>query len=192
MNNYFKTLTNKEDPYEINTELKVRKLLEQNSHYTYEYSKNDDKYGYDIEVIKYFLNNGYRKETIGYIEVEVSYTWINDWPKYWKSYSFMKRKVYEYDGFNNVFIDRLKQNVNKTLYVVFNNQFTDCYCSSMSEISQFGTESNNKTQYNRTDQCLRTSLNDSRVIRGLDNCIKHINKVLENREIFYIQNETTL
>ena len=132
-----------DESFEIDDELRIRQLLDYNTSYLYIFDKSDDKYGYDIESYKYtvFPSGDYRKDFLGYIEVERSKQWNTfDIPNNWYCISFLKRKVYEYDWSNNHFTDKAKF-YNQTFYLKFNKDLTNCFTQSMEYIFTNGKDS---------------------------------------------------
>lgn len=175
-----KLLIERENPYAIDVELEIRKIFERETNYIYEFQKNENPYDYDITVFKYYINGAnWWKKIIAYIELEVSEHWINDYPKYWKTYSFLKRKIYEWD---NGFSGEKKCNADKTIYIIFNKQLNDAICCDIETISKFQEEYINITGSERKDTFLRTSLDDPRITRGIRNCIERIKYFIKQKE----------
>lgn len=180
MNYFEQLLIDRKNPYEIDLELVIRKVLETNiTDYTFEFQKNDDPYSYDIKCYKYYIREGgdYNKELIAYVEVEISEHWKDEWPSYWKTYSFLARKVLEYE--NGKFIeDKLKEGAEKTIYLIFNKNCTDCFCCEIKIIKNFNFEHVPVTGNYYSDCFLRTSLYEKRVIRGVENSMRYIERYL--------------
>jgi len=176
-------LISRSNPFEINLELEIRKLFERNTDYRYEIRKNDDKFGYDLQIYRYFINGGdWVRKDIAYIELEVSEKWVDEYPKYWKDYSFLARKVYKYE--NGSFINELKQNAEKTIYVIFNKNITDCICRDIKTISTFETKSRGVMNNTYHDTYLTINYQNSKIIRGIDNmlgyCNSYFNEICES------------
>ena len=71
-------LISRSNPFEINLELEIRKLFERNTDYRYEIRKNDDKFGYDLQIYRYFINGGdWVRKDIAYIEALENYILLN-------------------------------------------------------------------------------------------------------------------
>jgi hypothetical protein len=171
-------LEDRENPYEINLELKIRKMLEEKTDYTFELQKNSDPYGYDLEVFKYYIDGAdWQKKSICFIEIEISETWKNDYPSNWRWYSFLSRKIL--DDYSNG--DNIKINAEKTIYIIFNKLLTDSICLDMMSISKFDLQHQKITGVERNDYYLRVPVNDKRVIRGLKNSMNYIWKYINKK-----------
>jgi len=181
-----KLLIDRTNPYAIDVELEIRKILEKGTDYTYEFQKNENHYDYDISVFKYYIDGAnWEKKLIAYIELEVSESWENEFPYYWKTYSFLKRKVYKWDYGDNNFTNELKDNADKTIYIIFNKSLSDSYCSDIETISTFHEEilsNGGKTGDSRKDTYLREPLTSERVTKGIENCIEKIKFFIKNKE----------
>ena len=179
---YFKThLPDRDNTYEIDLELQARKLIQSKLHHTFELQKNEDKYGYDLSVFRYYQDGGeHTKKMIGFIEVEVSNSWKDKYPGYWSTYSFLARKVFQFDWNDNEFFANLKNDAEKTIYIIFNGELTDSCCCDITTISQFKKVNCDVTGKFRNDSFLRTDLQDPNVIRGLDECFDYINEFMLN------------
>lgn len=178
---YFRRLLkDRKNPYQIDLELIIRKILEKNiSDYTFEFQKNDDPYGYDIESYKYYIWEGgkYHKELIAYIEVEISEKWKDEWLSYWKVYSFVARKILVFkDG--EFIKDKLKEGAEKTIYLIFNKSFTDCFCCEIKIIKNFEFKHVPLTGNYYNDCFLRIGLSDERVVRGIEDSMEYIERFL--------------
>lgn len=183
MSYFEKLLQERISPYEIDVELEVRKLLEKNTDYTFEFQKNDNKYEYDISVFKYYITGSdYTKKAIAYIEVEVSETWKTNYPEYWKTYSFLKRKVFKYSNEYQCFLTELKENAENTIYIIFNKTLTNAICCDMITISNFNNMRCIVTGNKRQDEFLREPLNSLFVIKGLNDCFKIINEFIKSKQ----------
>lgn len=178
MTYFSELLKDRNNPYEIDLELSVRKIFEKNTDYTYEFQKNIDPYGYDISVFKYDINGAdWAKRHICYVEVEISETWIDVYPKNWMKYSFLARKVYK-DIENSVLKDEHK----KTCYVIFNKTLTDSICQSIETISTFNLEYQEISGKKRNDYYLRTYIGNQIVCRGVKNSLNFIYKFIKDKE----------
>lgn len=168
-----------QNSYEITGELKLRKVIESNTDYSLEFCKNDDKYGYDLICKKLVVNGDHwRRDIVGYVELEISDNWIDSYPAYWKTYSFLARKAFYWDYNSNEFYsDRLKNaDTNRTIYVISNKSMTDMVVAKMTDVAQgemvvngYDSESERKKTF------LRFDLKDTRIIRGLENTMQFIN-----------------
>lgn len=179
-------LKDRNNPYEINLELWIRKLFENKTDYTFEFQKNEDKYGYDLSVYKYYLSGGdYEKILIAFIEIEVSENWENEYPQYWRDYSFLKRKVYKYDFYEDIFMNEVKDNSDKTIYIIFNKAITDSICRDMIFIKDLKSKERKLTNSNRNNWFLTTTKNDVNIIRGLNKCLNYSYKFIMEKDIEY-------
>jgi len=175
-------LKDRDNPYEIDLELKVRKIFENNTDYHFEIQKNDNEFGVDLIVFKYDIEkNKYKKRKVAFIEVEVSENWVNEYPVYWRTYSFLKRKVFEFDNYKNVFTDNLKKDYYKTIYIIFNKSFSDCICQSMSYISSLNSVRISAGDNERSRWMLRTGLNDQNIKRGIDEVFEFCDEFIQLR-----------
>lgn len=166
--------------FDIKSELIMRKLLENNTDWDIEFNENyENPYDYDLQYYRHVKDDsscGYKKELIGYIEVE-RYS-RNDWvcgdlPAKWYEVSFLKRKIFKYNHVGASWTNEPKDNHDLTIYLKVNNDYTDCFCTPVETLVLFGEESK------RSDG----SYNDSFVILprdsvyltiGIDECIRMI------------------
>ena len=179
---YFEDLLkDRKNPHEIDSELIIRKMLENNTNYSYEFQKNG-QYDYDIGVYKYYINAGnYEKVNICFIEVELSEAWKTNYPNFWHNYSFLRRKVNVFDRQTNRFTDELKPNAEKTLYIIFNKTMTDAAAIQIKDIpsvcySKFQNVTGTGSIYDNT--FWRTPLTSNHVTRGLENTFQLIRKFI--------------
>lgn len=125
-------------PYNIELELKIRKLLEELLSDDYEMHRNEDPYAWDIVCYKYKINgDSFIREELGFIEVEVSKKWSSTWPGDWKTYSYLRRKVEENDPFNNspdTWKGAPAKNAHKTIYLKCSLDMSDCHAALVSDI----------------------------------------------------------
>lgn len=126
MDYFAELLKDRVNPYEIDSELMVRKWLEKHTDYHFEFCKNEDRYGFDIICNKYEINGGnWEKRQIGFIEVELSTKWDEfNYPSNWRNHSFLARKVYKFE--NGEFTSELKDGCDRMVYVIFNKPMTNC------------------------------------------------------------------
>jgi len=168
--------------FDIPDELKIRKKLEQILNYTIELQKNDDKYGYDISCYRYDTKTN-KKCLIGYIELEVSDTWIDVYPDFWKYHSFLARKVFKFDWNKNEFTDELQDNYANTIYLIMNQSMTDMICQSIKNISKLNFRYCNVKDRYYNDCYLRIRKKNKKIICGEDNCSKFIQQFFEEQKI---------
>lgn len=171
------------ESYNIKDELQIRKILETHTKYNYIFDKNTDKYGYDIKSYRYTIsdNGDYYKDFLGFIEIERSLRWKTfDIPSNWHHISFLKRKIFQADKENRCFLTTPKFN-EKTFYLKFNRDLTNCFIQSMNYIIKHGQESprngKNKKLSWYYDNYLELDLDE--VIYGIVNCLKFIEEHFE-------------
>lgn len=165
--------------YEITDELKIRKILENNTDHKWIFDKNDNKYEYDLKAWKYniYEDGKYEKIFKGYIEIEVGNGWEEDWPDWYKYVSFLKRKIYNFDWDRNEWTNT-KENIDKTFYLKFNNKRTDCLCLLIDDILIYGNPSKRDREHDKYRQSfIEVEIKD--VIWGIKNCIEYINHKLK-------------
>lgn len=175
-----KLLPDRKNTYEIDAELAVRKILEKGTSYLTEIHRNDEPYDYDLVYYMYNTDkNPFEKRMGGYIEVEVSEHWKDEFPSYWKTFSFLKRKVYEYDYDKHSFTEDLKKNGERTIYLILNKKLTDgCACDIVT-ISTFEEKKQHVTGDDRLDTFLRAPLDSKDVSFGLHDCLVFIRAFFE-------------
>lgn len=177
--------------YNIDNELKIRKKLENMLNYDIELQKTDDKYSWDISCFRYNTKTN-KKTLIGYIELEQSDTWIDEYPYFWKYHSFLARKIFKFDWNNNIFLlNELKNDWGKTIYLIVNKNLTDMFCQSIKTISTFHFKydkpnpNNNKIPNDRYyNNCyLRINKKNKTVICGENDCKNFIKSMFEKQRI---------
>jgi hypothetical protein len=173
--------------YEFKAELKIRKLLERNTDWQFEATKND-QYSYDLKITQW--SDSPRKpadnNVVGYVELERARrdrpeSWVTgSIPDSWVFYSFLKRKVYEYDHNSGVWQD-LKSDHDRTVYLKFNHALDNCFAAPVSVIYHDGTETKHSDgSYN--DTYLALDLNHETVRVGIDECVSFIQSYLNDRK----------
>jgi len=167
--------------FEITEELQVRKILEYNTNYEWVFNKNNNKYEYDLKAWKYNIYKDGRYEPIfkGYIEIEIGRGWNEfDWPNHkYQVVSFLKRKIYNFDWNTNEWKDT-KNYIDKTFYLKFNNDKTNCLCLLIDDIIIYGRPSNRDQEHDKYKQSfIEVDIKD--VIWGIKNCIDYINDKLQ-------------
>jgi len=166
--------------YDIDSELKARKIIEKHSDYHYVFDKNEDKYGFDLAVFKYKINKGeFKKNKIGYVEIERAVGWKTfGIPKNWYCVSFLKRKLYNYN-FKEGTWGNPKSDSHKTIYLKFNHPMSNCFCHNMIYIIRNGKNSernDNKNSYNNSFIELEKEL----VYWGIKNCVNYVVQYLSH------------
>ena len=173
----------RKSPFEIDTELRVRKILESVTDHRFEFIKNNNPFGYDLVANKYTQTDSlWKVEPIAFIEIEVSSVWVDSYPSNWKTYSFLKRKVYKFDYHSKQYTDELKPYANNTIYFLLNKTMSDSICARISDIAKMPTIVGKETGNLRQDSYLRIDLDYKQnfIKRGLENCIDAIKKYLSS------------
>lgn len=169
----------RKNPYEFNSELFIRKELEKVTGKQIQITRNEDLYEYDLEVFGWFEDQ--KKRLLGFVEVECSSpdTWNNYYPKFWKEYSYLKRKVFTFE--NGSFTTNLRENFDKTVYLKLNNPQNDAHCNSIKEISLMMDSKRSNGTRKGSYLGVPVSGNDSKVHRGLTNSLNYIVRFMETR-----------
>ena len=168
--------------FDIDNELRIRKKLESMLKYDIELQKNDDKYSFDFCVFRYNTKTN-NKYLLGFIEVETSDTWIDEWPSFWKYHSFLARKVFKFDYLNKRFTKTLKDEWMRTIYLIVNHNLTDMFCQSLKVISTFKLQYSNVKNNEYNDYYLRINKNNKKIIHGDLNCKEFIKEFFESQKI---------
>lgn len=168
--------------YDIDEELKIRKKLETMLNYDIELQKTDNKYSWDISCYGYDSKQIY-KSLIGFIELEVSDTWIDVYPSFWKYHSFLARKVFKFDRENNKFTNELKDDWGRTIYLITNKELTDMICQSIKVISTLNFSYCNVKNRYYNDCYLRVRKNNKKIVCGEDKCKGFIKDFFEKQKI---------
>jgi len=160
------------ESFDIEPELIVSKIINERSEVIYTNKNTLDPYGYDLNCFNKINNN-----FVGYVEVERSkHKILGRKGTNWK-HSFLMRKILVYN--ENQYHDQiLKDNADKTIYIKFNKNYglDDCICCCIEDITFFDSEWQRKTGDVRKDLVFRTSQYNSKVAKGIDNCIIYIDK----------------
>lgn len=164
--------------YDIPDELKVRKKIETMLNYDIELQKNDNIYDWDMKLFRYNVKTN-KKTPIGYIELEISDNWVDNYPSYWKYYSFLARKVFRYDWNQNQFTRELKENWKNTVYLISNHEMSDMICQSIEALSKLYFYHKEVTGRYYNDCFLRVRRGSKKIIRGVDNCSLFIKDFFE-------------
>ena len=173
--------------YEIQSELIVRKFLEQGTSYKFEFRKNDDKYGVDLVCLVYDIQGSeWNRREVGSVEVELSTTWHDEYPKHWKTYSFLARKLFEYDARSKQFdFSKPKICCNDMVYVISNKSLTDWIAIDASMIMEnkhlWIPDRSHVTGSSRHDWFIRFPLHASCVARGQSEVLALVKNVFNGR-----------
>jgi hypothetical protein len=126
------------DGYGIQSELQVRKILERETDWKYEFTKND-KYDVDMQLFDWGEPpcDADSRSLTGYVEIEVA-SESSDWqtgeiPEYWPHVSFLKRKVRCWDNLRRSW-GGLQQKARQTMYLKFNHELDNCFVAPVVRI----------------------------------------------------------
>jgi hypothetical protein len=173
------------DNFDIDDELKIRKKIESMLNYDIELQKTDDKYFWDISCFRYNTKTN-QKTLLGYIELEHSDTWVDEYPSFWKYHSFLARKVFKFDWDKNEFLrnpPQLKDEWARTIYLIVNKNLTDMICQSINTISNLNFEYCNVKDNYYNDCYLRINKKNKTIICGENKCKKFIKDYFEIQRI---------
>lgn len=170
--------------FDITGELKIRKILEINTDYKFEFIRNEDKYGNDIKIFEYIVTgNEWDKKFLGFVEVEKGMSWKTiELPDFYYCVSFLKRKLFKFhygthpESDPDEFTKMPVENYDKTIYLKFNADYTNCFCQMKNFIIDNGKESYrnglNKNISKRKDEYWELKKED--VVWGIKNCCDFI------------------
>lgn len=173
--------------YDIENEIRLRKELEKRTNELTEISKNSNQYGYDLVYYLWRRKDGeMEKIPYGYVELE-QYEgdgWENrGLPEHWIFYSFLKRKVYKYDWNNERWLDELKNNARRAIYLKFNDKFSNCFAASMNTIARDGFLIEYRGEPSSYKQAfLGLAFSNSEVHRGWKNVIPFIARFMKTQQ----------
>lgn len=183
MSRYSETIAaycpDRQSSYDVTAELKVRKMLEKHTGWTFEFTRTTDIYQTDITCLRYTIGAGWSRDIAGFIEVEESAQWHDGiYPPHWKFYSYLKRKVFAYNHNTRHFEQSPVENADKTFYLKVARDLSDCHCSLMSDIYEHAFQSVDarnglgSDEYNRV--MLRFNMDSPYVRRGWEHSIAAI------------------
>lgn len=160
--------------YDIEPELRVRKILEQHTEWPIVVKRNDDKYDTDLEVYQWaHQNEEWQRNLIGYVEVEQADKWYGkQYPDNWVYLTFLERKVRNWDRMNQRF-DGLVNGGEKTVYLKFNQEFTNCFAATVEDIYQNGGRTK-RSDGSRQGSTLALDFDHEAVHTGIDDCANFI------------------
>lgn len=126
------------DDYGIQSELKVRGILEERTDWYFEFTKND-KYQVDMQLYDWGEPpvDADSRSFVGYIEVEVA-SEKSDWqtgdiPEYWNEISFLKRKIRTWDYTHGRW-GSIRPKARETLYLKFNHELDNCFVAPVERV----------------------------------------------------------
>lgn len=130
--------------YDIESELRVRKILEQKTDWQFEFTKNS-KYAPDLQLHDWgdHPDSPEDRDLTGYIEIEVTNA-ESDWqtgsiPESWTTINFLKRKVREFD-YHTQRWGELKKTARQTVYLKFNHGLDNCFAAPVERVYYDGHE----------------------------------------------------
>lgn len=135
--------------YNIEKELLIVQKLNHLCENEYVFFNKDSQNKYDIDIeTNVWINDkdsqsGFKPfKNLIKIEVENKPDWNEySFPNYYNEGSFLKRKLFEYDFRQNCWTNQIKKDCCKTIYLIHNNSFSNCFFMPMWEIIQNGKES---------------------------------------------------
>jgi len=173
--------------YEIKDELQIRKVLEAQTDWQFEFTKND-KFAYDLKIRQWSdePQSNEDRDVIGYVELERSRadkdkSWITgDVPGGWYYLSFLQRKVRKFDYQTRRWCG-LKDGYDRTVYLKFNHALDNCFAAPIPAIHRDGerTKRSDGTPEN-TYLALDQDHNEVRV--GPAECVEFIEQYLSRKE----------
>jgi len=173
--------------YDIEDEIRLRKELEKKTGELTEISKNPDQYGYDLVYYLWRRVDGEMKK-IPYGFVELEQYEGDGWegenlPENWTCYSFLKRKIYKYNWNDEKWLDDLKDNAERAVYLKVNSGFSDCFATSMSTIARNGFPIENRGDISSYKQAfLGLSLSNPNIYRGWKEVISFIDQFMKTQQ----------
>ena len=185
-----------EQSYEIIDELQIRKKVELETDWSYEFTKGGT-YKYDLEIHRWPDDASAQedRELFGFLELEradhqQNKSWVTgDIPDNWSFLSFLQRKVYiweedcaRYDngsrvgGFSR---QTLKPEYRRALYLKFNHAMDNCFIAQIPAIVKDGRETpwTDGTRYN---SYLSLSKDHPQIAIGIDECVSFLLEYLNS------------
>ena len=176
---YFRELTGKQNPYDKEKEYYVRKIIEKNTNPLLITEPNKDSFGYDTRILRIDPKTNNRW-TVGFVEIEISESWVNGWKEYWKFRRFVARKVVKWEN-GTFYFNQYKHGGINTLYLRWNKSLTDCYCCPIFTIMTFPHKNFKISGCYKHDVLFYVEKNNSKVVNGIKNCMKFIDKYFMER-----------
>jgi hypothetical protein len=173
--------------YEIQDELKIRKILENHTDWQFEFTKND-KFAYDLRITEWDDEPASDSDNrvLGYVELERARkdkptSWITgDIPDSWVFLSFLKRKVRRFDH-NTQSWRGIKQDYDRTVYLKFNHALDNCFAAPIESIYLHG-ETTPYSDGSRTGSYLSLEMDHPDVHYGIDECVSFVEDYMTQRE----------
>ena len=173
--------------YEIQDELKIRKILERHTDWQFEFTKND-KFAYDLRITEWDDEpaSDTDNRVLGYVELERARkdkpsSWITgDIPDSWVFLSFLKRKVRRFDHATQSWRG-IKEEYDRTVYLKFNHALDNCFAASIESIHRYG-QPTPRSDGSRTGSYLSLDMDHADVHYGIDGCVTFIEDYMTRRE----------
>jgi len=176
-----------EQSYRIEDELKIRKVLEAQTKWSFEFTKND-KFAYDLRITQWDEQpqSPTDNDVIGYVELERSrrdkkHSWVTgELPDSWYFLSFLQRKVRDYD-YQRGSWGSLKSDFDRTIYLKFNHALDNCFAAPVATIHQDGkqtkwSDGTPKNTYLALDK------DHPDVRHGIDDCVEFIQNYFTRKD----------
>lgn len=166
--------------YDIVDELQIRKRLEAETGWRYEFTKGA-KYGYDLKLYRWTdaPDGPDDRHLFGYVELERADGWrTGDIPDGWDYYSFLRRKVNEFNGVGRW--GETKENADRAVYLKFNRELDNCFVVPISAIDLRGEETK-RSDGRRQNTYLKLDFDDPTVTLGVDDAVAYIKRYLGSK-----------
>lgn len=166
--------------YDIEPELRARNILEQHTEWDTVINRNDDIYDTDLECYRWNDGMGeWRRELIGYVEIEQADKWYGkSYPDNWVYLTFLERKVHDWDSALQRF-DGLVNGGEKTVYLKFNQEFTNCFAAPVRDIHLNGSRTK-RSDGSRQGSTLALNFEHESIRTGIDECAEFITEYFNN------------
>lgn len=174
--------------YEYKDELKIRKILERETDWQFEFTKND-QYQYDLAITQWEDNPSSPEDNdvVGYVELErarrdKAKSWITgDIPDGWYYLSFLQRKVRSYDRTRGTW-EGLRDDYRRTVYLKFNHAMDNCFAAPIESIHRDGSRTKaSDGGYNST--YLKLDEDHADVRYGISDCVAFVKEYLTDKEV---------
>lgn len=173
--------------YEIKNELEIRKKLEAETDWQFQFEKNG-KFAYDLEITGWDDEPRSTEDShvLGYVELERARadkpkSWITgDIPNDWPYLSFLQRKVRKYD-YEESRWGGLKDDFRRTVYLKFNHGLTNCFAAPIEAIYKDGTRTK-KSDGTAENTYLALNKDHNDVYKQIDGCVGFIEDFLTKND----------
>jgi hypothetical protein len=166
--------------YEIVDELQIRKRLEAETEWRYEFTKGA-KYGYDLKLYRWSEtpDGPSDRHLFGYVELERATGWQKGAiPDGWHYYSFLRRKVHEFEGVGRW--GDLKPNAERAVYLKFNRELDNCFVAPIKAIDEWGEETK-RSDGRRENTYLKLPFDHPTVSVGINDAVSYIQRYLGSK-----------